>query len=245
WGYNPFKKDSHNVLDLDIDGLNNYEEFLTSQWGSDPFRQDIFIELDYMEESPDGIKSNLPERAKELLNTAFDRYNKVLHIDDGCMGGGEIIPFDNLIDHDEIYDLYWKYFLHYNQNNWRKGVFHYSLIVYDPDSPGFTFRPNAFVISSKVTEEKTIPKTEMASAIVYASCYMHETGHTLAISNPGADNRDTYFPWQKGFWIWGNYKSCMNYRYVYRLVDYSDGSRKINDFNDWEDMDLTAFQRPW
>lgn len=74
---------------------------------------------------------------------------------------------------------------------------------------------------------------------------MHETGHTIGIHNSGVGNRDTYFPWQAGFWIWGRYKSCMNYRYVFRLVDYSDGSRYQNDFNDWKEMDLTAFQRPW
>ena len=245
WGYDPFNKDSHNVLDPEQDGLNNYEEYLTSQWGSDPFRQDIFIELDQMEESPNGVESIFPEGAKELLYTAFNRYNKVLHIDDGYMGGGEIIPFDWLTDEEELDDIYWHYFLHNNENNWRRWVFHYSLIVYDPGRAGFVFKRGAFVLSSNVTEFKIIPKTQRPKNIVYASCYMHETGHTLDIYNQGVDNRDTYFPWQEGFWIWGRYKSCMNYRYVYRLVDYSDGSRIINDFNDWVDMDLTAFQRPW
>ena len=74
---------------------------------------------------------------------------------------------------------------------------------------------------------------------------MHELGHTLDIENPGVDNDHTMNPFQIQWWIYGPYKSCMNYRYTYRLVDYSDGSRAFNDFNDWEDMDLTAFQRPW
>ena len=34
----------------------------------------------------------------------------------------------------------------------------------------------------------------------------------------------------------------MNYGYMYRLVDYSDGSRGKNDFDDWDRMDLTYFQ---
>jgi len=245
WGFDPFYKDNHNSLDPEHDGLTNYEEYLTSEWDSDPFRQDIYIELDQMEESPDGKKSILPEGSKELLYTAFNRHNKVLHIDDGSMGGGEMIPFDELIVGNDLDDVYWQYFLHYDENNWRKGVFHYGLIIYDAGRAGYMFRRNSFVVSSRNMEIKTIPKTQAIRDIVYASGYMHETGHTLGIHNSGVDNRNTYFPWQYGFWFWGRYKSCMNYRYVFRLVDYSDGSRNPNDFNDWEDMDLTAFQRPW
>jgi hypothetical protein len=35
----------------------------------------------------------------------------------------------------------------------------------------------------------------------------------------------------------------MNYRYVYSgMIDYSDGSRGKNDFDDWNTLDLTFFQ---
>lgn len=33
----------------------------------------------------------------------------------------------------------------------------------------------------------------------------------------------------------------MNYRYVFKLVDYSDGSHGENDFDDWGHLDLTQF----
>jgi hypothetical protein len=35
----------------------------------------------------------------------------------------------------------------------------------------------------------------------------------------------------------------MNYGYTYFLVDYSDGSRGINDHDDWSNLDLAGFQR--
>ena len=246
WGYNPFKKDSHNVLDPDNDGLNNYEEYLTSQWSSDPFRQDIFIELDQMSAGPNGEPASfLPDGSKELLYTAFNRYNKVLHIDDGCMGGGEIIPFDEKTVHEKLENVYWSYFLHGNENNWRRYVFRYGLVVYDPGGPGYNFWNGAYVIGTKYVDKKVFPKTQKIREITYASVYMHECGHTLSLHNPGVDNQNSKFPWQVDFWKYGPYKSCMNYRYTYRLVDYSDGSRSINDFNDWEDMDLTRFQKPW
>ena len=76
---------------------------------------------------------------------------------------------------------------------------------------------------------------------------MHETGHTLGIfrsNTPGCDAPKSARPRYLNFWKWGPYKSCMNYRYTYRLVDYSDGSRGKNDFDDWNRLDLTFFQRP-
>jgi hypothetical protein len=71
---------------------------------------------------------------------------------------------------------------------------------------------------------------------------MHETGHTLNIRAPGCDARHSVWPWQTNYWVYANYKSCMNYRYVYRgLVDYSDGTHGENDYDDWGTIDLTAF----
>ena len=32
---------------------------------------------------------------------------------------------------------------------------------------------------------------------------------------------------------------------MYKIVDYSDGSRGRNDFDDWDRIDLTAFQSGW
>lgn len=238
WDYDPFEKENHYYLDPDQDGIDNLEEYYVSQWGSDPFRGDIFIELDQMETSPNGVESILPEGSDELLNTAFDRFDKVFHIDDGSMGGGgEMIPYDESTSGDELENIYWDYFLHGDENNWRSGVFRYSVIVYDPGRAGYNFWRGAFVLGSNYVKNKVLPNTPKIKAIAWASVYMHEIGHTLGLRNPGVDN-----PY---FWRYGQYKSCMNYRYTYRLVDYSDGSRIINDFNDWEDMDLARFQRPW
>ena len=81
WEYDPFVYEDHENFDPDDDGLDNVEEYLTSQWGSDPFRKDIFVELDEMETSPDGQQCILPEGSKELLRTAYDRQNIVYHLD--------------------------------------------------------------------------------------------------------------------------------------------------------------------
>jgi hypothetical protein len=47
-----------------------------------------------------------------------------------------------------------------------------------------------------------------------------------------------------GYWIYENYKSVMNYRYVHKLLDYSDGTNGFNDYDDWGNLDLTWFELP-
>ena len=97
-------------------------------------------------------------------------------------------------------------------------------------------------------ENKTIPKIQAKRDIVFASAYMHECGHTLGIFNgntPGCDDQNGKYPWQKNWWKWRPYKSVMNYGYMYKIVDYSDGSRGRNDFDDWNRLDFTFFQEPW
>jgi hypothetical protein len=265
WIYNPVEADPHKTLDPDRDGLDNVEEYLTSQWGSDPFRKDLFIEFDEMEEGPDGLMVQFPEDSKELLATAYDSRNIVLHLDDGSLGGGESIPFtQETLNRDDLTEYYFQYFLHGNLDNWRVGVFHYALHLYDAGWAGYVFgngytdHLDSLQISSKYHEDFTLEnpfynflrrKTlniQSQREIVYAAVLMHETGHTLGIFNgntPGADNGKTLNPLQYDFWKYGSYKSVMNYRYVYSgMVDYSDGSRGRNDFDDWNTLDLTFFQ---
>ncbi|MBN1281201.1 MAG: hypothetical protein JXA00_06090, partial [Candidatus Thermoplasmatota archaeon] len=254
WFYDPFVAEDHASIDPEHDGLDNVEEYLTSQWGSDPFRKDLFVELDQMEASPDGFESILPEKSKEMLYVAYNRQNVVLHLDDGCMGGSDMIPFDDSSEHEELQDMYYEYFLHGNLSHWRRGIFHYGLVVYDAGWAGYVFwnghTPyiDSFQISSWCTENQQFIKalTPRRKAVVYASGYMHECGHTLGIfhsNTPGCDDQQSTHPWMKNYWKWRPYKSCMNYGYVYLMVDYSDGSRGRNDFDDWDRIDMEFFQR--
>ena len=218
-----------------------------------------------MEEGPDGLMVQFPKDSKELLATAYDSRNIVLHLDDGSLGGGEAIPFTpETLNRDNLTEYYFQYFLHGNINNWRVGVFHYALNLYDAGWAGYVFdngytgHLDSLQISSKYHEENTLGysfynfmrmKTiniQTQREMAYAAVLMHETGHTLGIFNgntPGCDNGKTQNPLQYDYWKYGPYKSVMNYRYVYSgMVDYSDGSRGKNDFDDWARIDFTLFQ---
>jgi len=244
WGYEPMSWDDHKNIDPDGDSINNIEEFLTSQWFSDPFRKDVFVELDIMGDGPNGEKTYFPENSQELITTALDKQNIVFHLDAGSMGGHDIIPFDDDITRTDRDNIVLNYFLHGDTNNWRQGVFHYGLVLYYEDIAGYTFQPNAFQIASSKLETRAT-KPLLDREIVYASCYLHELGHTFGFWPIPGHNRLCYYPWQLGWWLVHSYRSCMNYGWTYLIVDYSDGSRRPPDLDDWSRIDYSYFERGW
>jgi hypothetical protein len=263
--YDPFKWENQSILDPDIDGLTNIEEYKTWQWGSDPFRQDVFIEIDQMELGPNGEGSVVPTDAYDLIRDAHARHNIAWHIDDGRLGGGEFIPFKTPLDQDDLSNWYMEYFMHGDANNWRRGVFRWCIVSYDYTwAPGFLFgsrvnniramdavflstkyhdmRATLFPLFDDLNLQPGAYTPELNRAYVYGGGLMHETGHTQNIRAPGCDARKSVWPWQINYWVYASYKSCMNYRYVYRgLVDYSDGTHGTNDYDDWGTLDLTYF----
>ncbi|MEM2583304.1 MAG: hypothetical protein QW762_02595 [Candidatus Thermoplasmatota archaeon] len=244
YGYNPFLPENHSFLDEDNDGLQNDEEYMLSEWFSDPFRQDIYIEVDYMEEY-NGIKHIMPEKSIQMLYSSFSKKNIMLFIDNGIIEKMDIIPYDSSLDFDELNEIYQKYFLHNQPNNPRKGVFHYAIICHEIEfwrrpAGGMNFKRDAFVLASYYIQKW---RPSLGRQIVsHASLFMHELGHQLGLNGYfGIDNEHTRFPWQLQYWLFGNYKSCMNYRYSFSLVDYSDGSHGFLDYDDWGNIALNRF----
>jgi hypothetical protein len=257
WKYDPNSWDDHESLDPDNDGLTNIEEYVVSEWYSDPYRKDLFIELDQMEYGPEGEGFRVPNSTFELLADRYNPRNILYHVDDGCMGGGEIIPFDYVSWRGEILDIYENHFLHNNPDNWRRGVFRYALFIYEnPRATAYAFVGEGRLINSNVRGINSFQITTTAVENVVrkrnkpldfaCACYiMHETGHTLGIDvfNPfGCDNIRTIRPWQLMYWIFANYKSVMNYKYTHYILDYSDGSHGLFDHDDWGSLDFNWFQ---
>ncbi|MFH1101394.1 MAG: hypothetical protein V1726_05095 [Methanobacteriota archaeon] len=259
WGFNPGIWEDQTQLDPDQDSLTNYEEYLTSGFGSDPFRKDVFLEFDFMEDSPDGVSSRVPDEAFELLKNPFHRRNIVVHVDTGEYEGGERIPFADDVSFDEAVALYHEYFLNNDDENWKRSVFHYGIIVYACTPKGYGFSgdvpahidyfpgTNAFIISSKQMEKNAKRPLSKSVAYFYGSAIMHELGHNFGLrwGHPfGVDAQSTKKPWRFGYWFYREYKSIMNYRYTYQIFDYSDGSHGKRDFNDWAALDFSHFEKP-
>lgn len=238
WGYDPFSYDDHATLDPDRDGIQNTEEYMMANWYADPFRQDIYIENDYLAEH-NGIQPVMPEESMQMQYSAFTKHSIMLLIDDGLMGGSEEIPYEEL-NWDSIGEVYTEYFLHNDEDNPRKGVFHYAIIIHEfrdfgRGVGGFNFRRDAFAICSAYIQ-KWRPWDE-GMIIGHGGSYMHELGHQLGLPHLKV------FPWQLLYWFSWNYKSCMNYRYNFKIVDYSDGTHGFMDRDEWGSLDLQRFER--
>lgn len=248
WGYDPVNAEDHQNLDDDADSIDNYEEYLTAEWYSDPFRKDVFVEQDIMGVGPNGETSHFPDGSGELIRTAFNRQNIVFHLDNGSMGGQDIIPFEDNVNRDDLNRFYDDYFLHNNKSNWRRGVFHYGVVTYSSVSAaGYMYRSNAFQISSRGHDNMVKNNPDLIEDIVYASAYMHELGHTFGYFPIPGHNRLGGVLGVVDFIRAIPYQSCMNYGYMYIMVDYSDGSHMFPDYDDWSPprLDLDAFEREW
>jgi hypothetical protein len=155
WGYNPFVYDNHSELDPDKDGLQNNEEYKMEKWLANPYYQDIYIEVDYMQQTPggrfrfelvrekgkllprikkspmDGWKHEFYYESQQMLIDIFNKHSMSVHIDDGRMGGGgDILPFTSERD---AYGQDSGYFAGFYKNNFadeRKGIFRYAVIAY-------------------------------------------------------------------------------------------------------------------
>lgn len=268
WGYDPFTWDDHEMLDPDIDGLTNDEEYQMEKWFADPFSQDIYIEVDGMQKR--GLfdkKHILYDESQQIIIERFTRHGINLYIDNGwptglVNGGGELLPYINKITWDS------GSILQFYKNNFpdeRKGIFRYLVIcnsggAMEAWSGNTEFNRYDTMLCSNGAVTTLIYQrafTQRAQRLLMASTVLHEIGHTLGIAPYTIEGNDNLsFLYNAKSFIdlikkykeykekWGNYKSVMNYLYIFdkKLVDYSDGTHGQNDQNDWEKFYLPFFQ---
>jgi parallel beta-helix repeat protein len=246
FGYNPMIVDDHYHLHPDDDAITNIYECYAYDLGADPFRKDVFLEFDWMPGLTDDIDNRPPETYISQIIQRFEDHDISLHIDTGENNGeGSEIPLINNFEFDVLRDLYWEYFLENNLYNPRKYIFHYGLICNTGPGNGFAFigwgQLNAFCISADVLQKNNLFGDR---GHLISSGSMHELGHNLGLlvdDVGGNDNTATTRPWYKEYYEYWNYKSCMNYRYTYQILDFSDGQHGENDYNDWDNLEYDFF----
>ena len=246
FGYNETVWNDHGNIDPDGDALNNIEECYAYSWGANPYQKDVFLEFDHTPSNYPDASNVLPQEFVEQMKDRFAEHDIVLHVDQGELNGGEEIPYITNFDFSELVDLYWDYFLHNDLNNPRKNIFHYGIVCDQGPGNGFAFigwaHLNSFCISADVLSENH-HFLERGWLITCGS--MHETGHTLGLiadDFSGIDNHAAMKPKYTDFWYHRNYKSCMNYGYVYTILDYSDGDNGKVDYDDWAGMEFDFFK---
>jgi len=272
WGYDPFVFDNHTALDPDLDGLENTEEYTLSKWLADPFYQEIYLEVDFMQKGPGlfAMEHIFWKESQWMLMDIFTPHHISVHIDDGwptgsSIGGGEFLPYveEYLGPLSGVLSGFYKY--HFA--DCRKGSFRYVVIHH---SGGWNYAQtnelHADVISIPSNREfyRNVyfppAATPRLKRLAMAVAVVHELGHSLAL-NPeycaGIDNasqvgRNNLAPLQKmqakinARQYWDTYHSVMNYhKFGLYVLDYSDGTHGKHDSNDWEQIDLTFFQKPF
>jgi hypothetical protein len=268
WGYNANIWDDHAHLDPDMDGLTNIEEYKMTKWYADPFTPDIYLESDGMQKKGFFDWNHVfYEESQQIMIERFCRHNINLYIDNGwptelVNGGGELLPHVNILSWNSgsVTQFY-----NYHFADERKGIFRY-LIICDSAGPSESWSGNTIfnrydtIVCGNNAKMIFIYQrafTARTQRVLMAAIVLHELGHTLGIEPytiEGCDNVSFLIDVNSiGQMIkkfknyineWGNYKSVMNYLYVFdkNLVDYSDGSNGFNDQNDWEKFYLPFFK---
>ena len=250
WGYDPHVWDDHVNLDPDIDGIENIEEYEMEKWFADPYQPDIYVEVDGMKKG--GLfdwNHVLSEESQQILIERFSQHGINVYIDNGwpdgpINSGGELLPHIKTISWDSglVTQFYNNHF-----SEERRGIFRYLVICHSGGlieawSGNTIFnRYDTMVYGNNARsiflyQRAFTPRTQR---LLMAPVIMHELGHTLGIAPytiEGNDNlsflmdiktiRQLIQRFNNYKNEWGNYKSVMNYLYIFdkNIVDYSDGS---------------------
>jgi hypothetical protein len=216
------------------------------QYGANPFHKDIFLELDWMKSKVTGQVNKPSEGIIKEAADVFAQHNITLHVDVGDLGGGEEIPSLSNFSFSDLVDLYWQYFLHYDLNNPRKGIFRYGIICDVGPDVNFPFmgwdQLDSFLISAQRLSEQ-FPLYSRDRLIMGG--VVHHLGHTLGLLADvygGIDNVGTLRPISMQWFTYRHYQSNMNYWYKYWTFSYSDGTHGQGDFDDYGHLDFSFFK---
>jgi hypothetical protein len=264
WGYDPMIWNDHELLDPDIDGIENIEEYKMYKYLSNPFHQDIYIEIDGMVSTSLGdliSPHKYYEESGQAIIERFCQHNICMYIDsfgwhDGPInGGGEVLPHIEIMS-----DTMGHLFSFYRDNfaDERKGIFRYVVLCH---AAGFTYiaeynKYDAIAVGTNLKRMWSIfgvkhAYTPRMYRFVQAVGVMHELGHTIGLVGQYFEGVDHDWDRSKGITkneydkTWGQYYSVMSYYNMYKrdLLDYSNGSGNDQyDQADWLHIFIPRFQ---
>ena len=267
YGYNPMSWDNHKLLDPDMDGVENIEEYMLADYFADPFHPDVYVETDFMEKNPNklfDLNHVIYEESQQMLIERLSEYGISAYFDDGwpdgpINGGGEYLEFVPVID--EIVGGHMARWYKHNFPDERKGVFRYFIMAYNAGvNTASEYNNYDHVVMDSSPKKMFLNRfafTPKRMRVVVAQGLLHELGHSLGIVpllHYGVDNMPngniqwpnaiTDEEWAK---INEQYKSVMNYNYMYSVFnrnffEYSDGSHGDYDYDDEANLYLPTFQ---
>lgn len=215
----------------------------------DPLVKDIYIEIDWMQNSSRSFKPNATQ--VNLASLGLDGYNYNIHIDTGEYGGGNALPYITdlpfmpdvtEVDYFDLKNGNPSDSISANFNPKRKGIWRYIISGYNyseyPSSIGGALpgSDNIFISFGLIQDSAlTLNYSDFDTAI--AGTIVHETGHSLCLSRDptysfqssacqfsGIDEYDTSL----------TYDSVMNYSLMVFITHLSYGNNGSGDHDDWD-----------
>jgi len=238
--------------DDDLDGISEIREFNVVRMLkglADPTQPDIYMELDAVGED------KVPERyTKEDIVTRFAQRGYAFHLDDGVLGGGEILDSEHNVNFSgEKPNLFSYRNKHFAPE--RCGIFHYVLSVNKLNSEYFSYGQAEGLIKDQRGDTcydghgtSFLFRSDYLDHIsdMESIVWIHEFGHNLGLCHLPGQNE----PFVTGI-IGYDPSECSANCAHYNMPNWDDtamGSGKIQaidrepDFhnNEWAVLDLTA-----
>lgn len=269
YGYDPLTWDNHSLLDPDVDGISNLNEYKQYRYGADPFNPDVFVEMDFMEKNPNtlfDLEHVVNKESQQMVIERLSQYGISAYFDDGwpdgpVNGGGEFLEFVEVID--EIVGGHMARWYEHNFADERKGVFRYFVMAANAGiNTASEYNRMDHVVMDNSPRKTFIVRgafTPKRQLFAVAQGILHELGHSMGIVpllHYGVDNMpdgNSQWPdsitdeeWEK---INVQYRSVMNYNYMFfaypkekrYFFEYSEGSHGPYDFNDRANLYLPTF----
>jgi len=163
--------------DTDNDGIYDLYEYIHNDYGLNPNRDDILVEIDTMDTCYLYLKT-IFHAVEQFQVRGFS-----IHIDYGDLGGGQVVPSEASTNSNDFGTYYNNYFLKSpdGSSNLRKGKFHYAVIANEANE----FPKPAGWSNSPGTEDVDFHKAGMTdmffifSELYQSGTFMHELGHNI------------------------------------------------------------------
>ena len=190
--------------------------------------------------------------AQNLVIKSFSKHDIALHIDDGCMGGGEALTgsnFDNDVTDTEFKNNYYGNTAVFNSN--RHNIFRYCLIapyhegIYGESFPQtnpttgrrYSHYGDRFIIADQEVRNEGLFDTETE----WSMNFIHELGHGLGLAHPSDNDGNRQNDWDSITSMYTGIFDCVDYATSNskgRAADKTNPYSDIDVTNEWDAIDL-------